>query len=62
MKTATTTTDAIIILDGPFEVHPSANDGSWAVVNSDTGSVRYDHLTQADAIEAANELNTTSDD
>ena len=49
-------TREIIILDGKYEVHPAC-DGTWSVVNSDSGQVRNDGLSKTDAIALARELN-----
>lgn len=52
-----------IIADGIYEVHPGTEDDldSYAVVNSQTGAVRADGMTFADACEYADELNAIAD-
>jgi len=47
----------IVILNGPYEVHPSIHAGHWAVVNAETGQVRADHMTRSAAVAYATELN-----
>ena len=49
----------IIILDGPYEVHPTAGE-KWAVVNSDSGNVYSDALSRDEAIVLAVELNAST--
>ena len=54
------TTD-IIDCGGIYEVHPGAS-GGWAVVNSETGSVRCSFSEQSEAVREARELNGAEDD
>lgn len=49
--------DEIIVLEGKYEVHPSAEDETHCVVNGETGQVRNGGLSLNDAIELAAELN-----
>ena len=49
--------DDTIDCDGPYEVHPGAIAGDWAVVNSATGRVRQICRGKQEAIRFARELN-----
>lgn len=46
-----------ILMGGQYEVHPMADEVTWAVVNSDTGRVRNEGLTLTQAVSLASELN-----